>query len=114
MSIYKNVINYVDTPDGVERVEENVNDILARKGNQYRGWLCWSGINTLGIDANGNVYNGDCRNVTYGNIYRDESINLPDKPTICRKLWCACAANLNVKKIKNESYRKYLREEPDK
>jgi len=109
MTIYKNVVNYVETPDGVERVEENVNDILARKGNQYRGWLCWSGINTLGIGPDGNVYNADCRCRLYGNIYEDEKIEIPDKPIVCSKTWCACAANLNVRKVKNRTYTKYMR-----
>jgi len=113
MTIYKNVINFIETPDGVEKVEENVNDILARKDNQYKGWLCWGGINTLGIDSDGNVYNADCRNALYGNVYEDDELNLPTEPDICRKAWCACAANLNVRKIKSEKYRKYIKSETE-
>lgn len=110
MSIYKNVINYVETSSGVEKIEENVNDILARKDNQYKGWSCWSGIHTIGIDCDGTIYNATCRDKTLGNIYRDDKINLLDKPHICGREWCVCAADLNTRKVKNKYYGKHVRD----
>jgi len=111
MSIYKNVLNYVETPDGVEKIEENVNDILVRKDNQYKGWKCWSGIHTITIVPDGTIYNASCRNKKMGNIYEDEEIKLSVEPHICGRAWCVCAAHLNLKKIKNDTYKKYLRED---
>lgn len=110
MSIYKNVINYVETSDGVEKIEENVNDILARKDNQYKGWMCWSGIHTIGIGPDGTIYNATCRNKVLGNIYKDD-IKLPSEPHICTRQWCVCAADLSTRKIKSKEYRNYIRED---
>jgi len=112
MSIYKNVVNYVETPEGVEKIEENVNDILARKDNQYKGWLCWSGIHTLGISPDGTITNATCGDKVMGNVYEDEKIHLFILPHICNRRWCVCAADLNTKKLKDARYRKHLREDP--
>jgi len=109
MSIYKNISNYTETPDGIERVDENVNDILARKDNCYKGWKCWAGIDMISISTDGTVYSASCRNKIMGNIYDDAEINLEKEPQTCEREWCACAANLNVKKIKDEKYRKCVR-----
>ena len=88
-------------------VEENVNDILVRKENQYQGWLCWAGQESLMIRANGDVYNATCRVKYLGNVYDD--FELPTEPVICTKAWCACAADLNTSKAKDEESAKLLR-----
>jgi len=111
MSIYKNVINYVETEDGIEKVEENVNDILLRKDNQYKDWLCWSGIYTLSISPDGSIYNATCANNKMGNIFEDDEINLYTEPHVCKRSWCACAADLNIKKVKNEKFIDLVRKE---
>lgn len=108
MSIYKNVVNFVETPDGVERIEENVNDILARKDNKYKGWKCWSGVHTLGIAVDGTIHNATCRDKTMGNIYTDDEIEMLTEPHVCGRQWCVCAADLNTKKLKDEKYREHF------
>ncbi len=109
MSIFKNVSNYVETPDGIKKIEENVNDILIRKDNQYKGWSCWSGIQGICIKPDGNVYIASCKNKKLGNVYKDKEIKLNKEPHICTKDWCVCAANLNIRKIKDKKYAKYVR-----
>ena len=109
MSIYKNVINYVETPDGVEKREENVNDILARKENQYKGWKCWSGIYCISISPDGTLHNATCSDKKLGNVFNDDKIELPTEPYVCRRQWCACAADLSLRKIKDDEYEKHLR-----
>jgi len=111
MSIFKNVLNFIETSDGIKKIEENVNDILARKDNKYKGWLCWSGINNIRIWSDGNVYNAACWNKKIGNIYKDLIITLEKQPHICEKAWCSCASNIKIKKIKDEKYRKYIRKD---
>jgi len=109
MSIYKNVINYVETPDGIEKREENVNDILARKENQYKGWKCWSGIYCISISPDGTLHNATCSDKKLGNVFNDDKIELPTEPYVCRRQWCACAADLSLRKIKDDKYEKHLR-----
>lgn len=110
MSIYKNVLNYVETDNGIEVVEENVNDILARKDNRYKGWKCWTGIHMIGISPDGTLHNASCKNKEMGNIYEDEKINLEKEPHVCKREWCVCAANINIRKVKDEKYEHYVRE----
>jgi MoaA/NifB/PqqE/SkfB family radical SAM enzyme len=112
MSIYKNIINYIETDNGIEKIEENVNDILLRKDNKYTGWLCWSGIYSLSITPDGSIYNSTCGIKKMGNIFEDDEIKLYTKPHVCTRKWCSCAADLNIKKIKNEKYIDLVR--PDK
>ena len=104
---FSNVATIRDTEDGFEYVHENVNDILARKENMYEGWLCWSGQESLFIKDNGDVYNATCRQYKLGNIYED--FEIPTEPVICTKRWCACAADLNTTKAKDEDAAKMLR-----
>jgi len=109
MTIYRNVINHVETEDGIEKVEENTNDILARKDNQYQGWYCWSGIQCISIKADGGVYCADCMVKKLGNVYEDDEIEVLTKPHICTRKWCTCAANLNKTKIKDLTYKECVR-----
>jgi len=111
MTIYKNVINYIETKNNVEKIEENTNDILARKDNKYKGWKCWSGINCITISSNGDIYNASCTDKKMGNIFKDDQITPLTTPHICGRTWCVCAAHLNLKKVKSNKYLKYVRED---
>lgn len=105
---FTNVATIQDDNDGNQYWrEENVNDILARKENQYKGWLCWAGVESLMIQANGDVYVATCRAKKLGNIYTE--FDLPNEPLICPKLTCACAADLNTSKAKDQESAKLLR-----
>lgn len=88
-------------------VEENVNDILKRQENKYKGWLCWAGQESLMIAANGDVFVATCRNKKLGNIYDD--FEIPTEPIVCQKNWCVCAADLNTSKAKDANIAKKLR-----
>lgn len=102
-----NVATIQQTDSGYDYVEENVNDILARKENMYEGWLCWSGQESLFIRDNGDVFNATCRQYKLGNIYED--FDIPTEPVICTKKWCACAADLNTSKAKDMKSAEMLR-----
>lgn len=88
-------------------VQENVNDILVRQENQYQGWFCWAGHESMMIDSQGNVFVATCRAEKLGNIY--EEFELPTEPIVCPKAWCGCAADLNTSKAKNLEAATYLR-----
>ena len=51
-SSFPNVVSYQEQQNGVIGVEENVNDIIVRGENSFKGWLCWAGIQSLYIDSN--------------------------------------------------------------
>ena len=102
-----NVATIQDDGGEIIYVVENVNDILIRQENQYIGWLCWAGIESLFIASNGDVFVATCRNTKLGNIYND--FDMLSQPVICKKSWCACAADLNTSKAKDEESSKYLR-----
>lgn len=104
---FTNVATIRETDSGYDYVEENVNDILTRKENTYKGWLCWSGQESLHINANGDVYNATCGQHKLGNIYDD--FEIPTEPLLCAKAWCICAADLNTSKALNADVAKMLR-----
>jgi hypothetical protein len=104
---FTNVATIRDTGDEIIWVEENVNDITVRQENQYKGWLCWAGLESLMITAQGDVYTATCKAKRIGNIYED--FDLPDEPMVCPKDWCACAADLNTTKAKDNESARYLR-----
>ena len=104
---FSNVATIQEEENEIYWVEENVNDILVRKENQYKGWLCWAGVESLMIDANGDVFVATCRGKRLGNIYT--GFEIPDEPLICPKYYCVCAADLNTSKAKDEESAKFLR-----
>ena len=104
---FVNVATIQETYDETVYVKENVNDILVRKENQYQGWLCWSGQESIAIMANGDVYNAACRVKKLGNIY--DGFEIPDEPVVCQKMFCVCASDLNTTKAKDQESAKYLR-----
>ena len=105
---FTNVARVVETDEGeYHYIEENVNDIIARNDNMYQGWLCWAGLESLFIDADGTVYNASCKVDILGNIHT--GFELPDFPVECLKKWCACAADINTSKVAEQKYIKFLR-----
>jgi len=112
MSKEPNIHHFIETENGVEEILENTNDILARKNNNFKGWKCWAGIQTLGIGFNGTIYNADCKSKALGNIYTDNDIKFPTEPFICHRDWCVCVTTINTRKVKDDRYIKYLRDIP--
>ena len=80
---------------------------ILRQENSYQGWQCYAGLESLMIDAKGDVYVATCRGKKLGNIFDD--FEMPTEPVICPKTWCACAADLNTSKAKDAESAKYLR-----
>jgi MoaA/NifB/PqqE/SkfB family radical SAM enzyme len=82
-------------------VECNVNDLLINKTNQFQGWSCMAGVESLMINWDGEVHRATCRvGGSLGNIYQDTFIK-PTTSVDCSRKWCTCAADINITKLNN-------------
>ena len=78
----------------------HANDVIKLKKNQYKGWTCNAGIESLMINWDGEVHRATCRvGGNLGNIYQDTFV-APSEPVICTRDWCTCAADIPLTKIK--------------
>lgn len=78
---------------------------LIKEGiNQFKGWDCYAGIESLFINWDGNVYRGTCRvGGSLGNIYQDKTINLTDVGIVkCTRDFCTCATDVPITKFNKE------------
>ncbi len=83
-----------------ETVECNVNDLLVNKTNQFKGWQCKAGLESLMINWDGDVHRATCRvGGSLGNIYKQD-FNIPTEEIECTRKWCTCAADINITKWK--------------
>jgi organic radical activating enzyme len=101
---FKNLIIHND--DGSKEVS-NVNQITGDKLNQFKGWKCWAGSQSMRIGTDGNVTVGSCEIPSLGNVFTN--FELPKTPLTCRDDWCCSATNINTTKIKNVSHIKKVR-----
>jgi len=80
----------------------HANDIIKKHQNQFKGWTCNAGIESLMINWDGEVHRATCRvGGSLGNIYHDTFV-LPSDPIVCTRDWCTCAADIPLTKIKND------------
>lgn len=77
-------------------------EIHLKQLNRFKGWLCWAGMNILKIDYDGTISSGNCRDITYGNVY--EEFELPKGPIVCPNEWCCSITGMEARKVKNSSY----------
>ncbi len=88
------------------RVDDNqiihANDVIKKHLNQFKGWSCNAGIESLMINWDGEVHRATCRvGGSLGNIYNGTFV-LPNDPIICTRDFCTCAADIPLTKIKND------------
>ncbi len=80
----------------------HANDIIKVHLNQFKGWTCNAGLESLMINWDGEVHRATCRvGGSLGNIYQGTFI-VPTQPIICTRDWCTCAADIPLTKIKND------------
>jgi MoaA/NifB/PqqE/SkfB family radical SAM enzyme len=90
------------------RVDEeyivHANDIIKKKQNQFKGWTCSAGIESLMINWDGEVHRATCRvGDSLGNIYNDTFV-IPTDPVICTRDWCTSAADIPLTKINDQNH----------
>jgi MoaA/NifB/PqqE/SkfB family radical SAM enzyme len=78
----------------------NTNDLLIAKTNQFKGWKCNAGLESLMINWDGEVHRATCRvGGPIGNIYEGTFVQ-PTEAINCTREWCTCAADINITKSK--------------
>ena len=80
----------------------DITNLVLNKENNWNGWACWIGIDTINITREGNVTIGSQCNpdIILGNI-RDLDFNFPLKPIVCKYQTCGCYADIHTRKVKN-------------
>lgn len=76
----------------------HANDIIKLHQNNFKGWTCNAGIESLMINWDGEVHRATCRvGGSLGNIYQG-TFTIPSEPIICTRDWCTCAADIPISK----------------
>lgn len=77
----------------------HANDVIKLHLNQYKGWSCNAGIESLMINWDGDVHRATCRvGGSLGNIYSG-TFSIPTDPIICTRNFCTCAADIPLTKF---------------
>ena len=77
----------------------HANDVIKQHLNQFKGWHCNAGIESLMINWDGEVHRATCRvGGSLGNIYNG-TFSVPEEPIICTRDWCTCAADIPLTKV---------------
>jgi len=80
----------------------HANDVIKLHKNNFKGWTCNAGLESLMINWDGEIHRATCRvGDSLGNIYND-TFTIPTAPIICNRDWCTCAADIPLTKIKND------------
>lgn len=78
----------------------HANDVIKKHLNQFKGWSCSAGLESLMINWDGEVYRATCRvGGSLGNIYTDTFV-MSSASISCTRDWCTCAADIPLTKIK--------------
>ena len=76
----------------------HANDIIKLHLNEYKGWTCNAGLESLMINWDGDVHRATCRvGGSLGNIYAG-TFTIPTKPITCTRDNCTCAADIPLTK----------------
>ena len=79
--------------------ELHANDVIKLHLNQFKGWSCNAGLESLMINWDGDVHRATCRvGGSLGNIYNG-TFDIPTEPVICTRNYCTCAADIPLTKI---------------
>lgn len=79
--------------------ERHANDIIKLHLNQFKGWSCNAGLESLMINWDGDVHRATCRvGGSLGNIY-DGTFTIPTEPINCTRNYCTCAADIPLTKV---------------
>ena len=81
----------------------HANDVIKHNLNQFEGWSCNAGLESLMINWDGEVHRATCRvGGSLGNIYKG-TFELPIDSITCTRKWCTCAADIPLTKVKISS-----------
>lgn len=78
----------------------HANDVIKLHLNKFKDWQCYSGLESLMINWDGEVHRATCRvGGSLGNIYQGTFLQ-PKDPIVCDRNFCTCAADIPLTKVK--------------
>jgi organic radical activating enzyme len=87
--------------DGTVEYEGSANDLISRGENDFRGWDCNIGLESIFVHWNGKVRLANCyQGDDIGNINMPDNIKWPTDSVICTQRYCHCTADVFVSKKK--------------
>lgn len=109
--------------DDNRKVLASIEDIVASKLNRFKGWICNTGIQSLYIDFDGNVWNGNCSGGVgkwllkqnkpawgyLGNV--NENFIIPKDTVICPYETCGCGSDIVVTKYKDSTFNNFIQQQ---
>jgi MoaA/NifB/PqqE/SkfB family radical SAM enzyme len=97
-TVKENTVIFLKEEPDMPRLR-HANDIIKLHLNQYKGWSCNVGIESLMINWDGDVHRATCRvGGSLGNIYQGTLV-VPADPIICDRNFCTCAADIPITKV---------------
>lgn len=103
-------MHWKDANDNISG-QVNIGDLILQKKNNWNGWYCNIGIETLVVTHEGGIKSGSLcfPGIVYGNI-SDSEYTIPlNMPTLCKYDSCGCLTDLQTTKTKFlESGKKYI------
>ena len=88
--------------DDINNLSENssAHRFINNKKNNWKDWLCWSGVEQIVVDFDGSIMIGWCRvGGSFGNIKNTKTIAWPTSPVLCTKTMCHCNFDIMSKKV---------------
>ena len=100
-TVKENTVIFLKEEPDMPRLK-HANDVIKLHLNQYKGWTCNAGIESLMINWDGEVHRATCRvGGSLGNVYNDTFVT-PSDPIVCDRNFCTCASDIPLTKIKND------------
>jgi len=85
--------------DGEEKIS-SAHRFIAHKTNDWSGWKCYSGVEQIIVDMEGNIFRGWCKvGGLIGNVM-DPEFMVPTEPVLCNKTMCHCNFDIMSTKVK--------------
>ena len=76
----------------------HANDVIKNTRNQFKGWQCNAGLESLMINWDGEVHRATCRvGGGLGNIYKN-TFESPAASITCTRKFCTCVADIPLTK----------------
>jgi MoaA/NifB/PqqE/SkfB family radical SAM enzyme len=96
-TVKENTVIFLKEESDMPRLR-HANDMIKLHLNQFKGWKCNAGLESLMINWDGDVHRATCRvGGSLGNIYQDTFLQ-PTVPIICDRNFCTCAADIPLTK----------------
>jgi sulfatase maturation enzyme AslB (radical SAM superfamily) len=99
--------DYYYNDGSVDRSGQDPITIINRQENDFRGWMCNIGLESLFVHWDGDVQRANCRQGNpriIGNINNPELIQWPTAPEVCVQHECHCATDVAITKWDPTSY----------